>query len=106
MIIDIQEPGQDNYEIRIGIFDMGRFVAWKSKFANPVTTKQFINLFRGNRDMFDSVYSMILAKNLPALPEGIDPFNDHVKNIIMRIRNEAGMLVGTFLDQAYNENRY
>ena len=39
-------------------------------------------------------HSMILAKNLPNLPDGVDPFNDHVKNIMLRIRKEAGMLVG------------
>jgi hypothetical protein len=48
--------------------------------------------------MFDSVYSMILAKNLPNLPEGIDGNNRQVKNIIFKIRTEAGMLVG---QQAY-----
>jgi len=94
VMIPIEEAGQDNYEIRVGLFDKGNFVQWKSKFANPLATKQFINLFRQNRDMFDSVYSMVIAKNLPNLPDGIDPFNDHVKNIILRIRNEAGMLVG------------
>ena len=115
-MIDIEELGQDNFEIRIGQFSKGDLVKWKSKFANPLITRQFINLFKGNREMFDSVYrldvrrtllsdgvfylftyfynSMILAKNLPNLPDGIDPFNDHVKNIILRIRKEAGMLVG------------
>lgn len=56
VIIPIEEAGQDNFEIRIGLFDKGNFVKWKSKFANPLATKQFINLFRQNRDMFDSVY--------------------------------------------------
>ena len=56
VMIDIEEIGQDNYEIRIGQFSKGELVKWKSKFANPITTRQFIDLFRGNRDMFDSVY--------------------------------------------------
>jgi hypothetical protein len=47
---------------------------------------------------------MILAKNLPNLPEGIDPYNDHVKNIILRIRREAGMLVGALALPCINNN--
>ncbi len=96
IVIPIEEKGQDNYEIRIGIYDdnTGELVKWKSRFSNPIATKQFIHLFKQNRDMFDSVYSMILAKHLPNLPEGIDANNKIVKNIIFKIRTEAGMLVG------------
>ncbi|RYH31300.1 hypothetical protein EON65_02955 [archaeon] len=94
IIIPIEEQGQDNYEIRVGLYEMGKLVKWKSKFSNPIATKQFIHLFKTNRDMFDSVYSMLLAKHLPHLPEGIDANNKKVKNIIFRIRLEAGMLVG------------
>jgi hypothetical protein len=94
LIISTEEVGQDNYEIRIGQYENGNLIKWKLKFSNPIATKQFIKLFKKNRDMFDSVYSMILAKNLPALPDGIDANNDQVKNIIYKIRQEAGMLVG------------
>lgn len=93
-IINIEVAGQDNYEIKIGLFSKGVLVKWKSKFSNPIATRQFINLFKKNREMFDSVFSMILAKNLPALPEGIDANNEQVKQIVFKIRNEAGMLVG------------
>ena len=57
-MIDIEELGQDNFEIRIGQFSKGDLVKWKSKFANPLITRQFINLFKGNREMFDSVYRL------------------------------------------------
>lgn len=100
LLLAIEEDGQDNYEIRIGIYDMGTLVKWKSKFSNPIATKQFIHLFRTNRDMFDSVYSMLLAKHLPHLPEGIDANNKKVKSIVFRIRLEAGMLVG---EEAYKQ---
>lgn len=92
--IPIEEENQDNYEIRVGLYDQGQLVSWKVKFSHPIATKQFISLFKANREMFDSVYSMILAKNLPNLPEGIDANNETVKNIVFRIRLEAGMLVG------------
>lgn len=94
VVIPIEEKGQDNYEIRIGVFEHGVFKKWKSKFSNPIMTKQFISLFRHNREMFDSVYSMMLAKHLPLLPDGIDANNARVKKIVFKIRNEAGMLVG------------
>jgi hypothetical protein len=94
LIIAIEVAGQDNHEIKIGVFSKGVLVKWKSKFSNPIATKQFIALFKKNREMFDSVFSMILAKNLPALPEGIDANNEQVKQIVFKIRNEAGMLVG------------
>lgn len=94
LIIPIEEKGQDNFEIRIAVYEHGVFVKWKSKFSNPLATKQFVALFKDNRDMFDSVYSMILAKNLPALPDGIDAGDPQVKQIVFKIRNEAGMLVG------------
>ncbi len=94
LIIKIEVPGQDNFEIKVGLFEKGELVKWKSKFSNPVATRQFINLFKKNREMFDSVFSMILAKNLPNLPEGIDANNEHVKSIVLKIRNEAGLLVG------------
>jgi hypothetical protein len=58
LMIDIEESDQSNYEIRIGQFSKGELVRWKSKFANPITTRQFIDQFRGNRDMFDSVYRL------------------------------------------------
>jgi hypothetical protein len=49
---------------------------------------------------------MILAKNLPALPEGIDANNEHVKAIVLKIRNEAGLLVGEHaLNQAHAQLR-
>jgi len=106
LIINIEVSGQDNFEIKIGIFEKGELVKWKSKFSNPVATRQFINLFKKNREMFDSVFSMILAKNLPALPEGIDANNEHVKSIVLKIRNEAGMLVGEHaLNQAHAQLR-
>lgn len=96
VIIPIEEKGQDNFEIRIGLYseETGELIKWKSRFSNPIATKQFISLFKQNRDMFDSVYSMILAKHLPNLPEGIDANNKQVKQIIFKIRTEAGMLVG------------
>jgi hypothetical protein len=94
VIIPIEEVGQDNYEIRVGVYESGNLVKWKSKFSNPIATKQFIALFKENREMFDSVFSMILAKNLPNLPEGIDGNNQQVKAIVFKIRTEAGMLVG------------
>ncbi len=94
LVIPIEERSQDNYEIRIAVYEHGQFVKWKSKFSNPLATKQFVSLFRDNRDMFDSVYSMMLAKNLPGLPDGIDAADPLVKQIVFKIRNEAGMLVG------------
>jgi hypothetical protein len=68
-LIKIEEPFQDNYEICIGLYEKGKFVRWVNKFSNPLATKQFIKLFKENRDMFDGVYSMILAKNLPNIPD-------------------------------------
>ena len=94
VIIPIEEVGQDSFEIRVGIYDKGELVRWKSKFSNPIATKQFVQLFKQSREMFDSVYSMILAKNLPSLPEGIDANDPKVKQIVFKIRTEAGMLVG------------
>eukprot|EP01039_Chlorochromonas_danica_P001031 gene1031-1118_t len=100
LLIPIEEPDQDNYEIRIGIFEKGELVRWKVKFSHPIATKQFITLFRTHRDMFDSVYSMLLAKHLPNLPEGIDGNNKQVKKIVRRLRMEAGLLVG---EEAYHQ---
>eukprot|EP00595_Chromulina_sp_UTEXLB2642_P002162 CAMPEP_0196767788 /NCGR_PEP_ID=MMETSP1095-20130614/41958_1 /TAXON_ID=96789 ORGANISM="Chromulina nebulosa, Strain UTEXLB2642" /NCGR_SAMPLE_ID=MMETSP1095 /ASSEMBLY_ACC=CAM_ASM_000446 /LENGTH=1228 /DNA_ID=CAMNT_0042136439 /DNA_START=798 /DNA_END=4481 /DNA_ORIENTATION=+ len=93
VIIEIEEVGQPNYEIKIALYDNGEFIRWKSKFSNENATNQFIKLFRQNRDMFDSVYAMIVARNLPNLPEGIDAKNKIVQEIIIKIRNEAGSLV-------------
>jgi hypothetical protein len=75
-ISPLEEVGQDCYEIRIGLYNMGQFVKWVTKFSNPILTKQF------------------MAKNLPKMPEGVDPFNKDVLNIMNRIRRESGMLVG------------
>jgi hypothetical protein len=94
LIIKIEEKGQDNYEIKVGIFEKGELVKWKSKFSHPVATRQFVTLFKKNKEMYDSVFSMILAKNLPSLPDGIDANDENVKAIVFKIRNEAGLLVG------------
>ncbi len=92
--INVEQKGQDFYDIRIGLYDNGHFVKYLSKASNPLATKEFISLFKHNRGMFDSVYSMILAKNLPKLPDGVDQNNDEVRDIIFRIRSEAGGLLG------------
>lgn len=94
VIVPIEEIGQPNYEIRIGKYEKGKFERWKSKFSNENSTKAFIRLFYENKDMFDSMYGMILARNLPNLPEGIDAKNKQVQEIMVKIRSEAGSLVG------------
>jgi hypothetical protein len=93
-IIPIEEQGQPNFEIRIGVYNMGIFLKWKLKYSNPLITKRFISLFHDDPLMYDSVYSMVIAQNLPSVPEGVDRGNLHVKDILTRIRNEAGNLVG------------
>ena len=70
-------------------------VSWKLKFSSPVLTANFVKMFQNSRDMFDSVYSMLIARNLPHLPDGVDPSDPHVKRIVAKIRNEAGSLIGT-----------
>ena len=92
-MIAIEEYGQQNFEIRIGVYDMGHFIKWKLKYSNPLMTKQFIALFEDPK-MFDSVYSMNIAKALPTVPEGVDRNDPGAKAILLRIRNEAGDLVG------------
>jgi hypothetical protein len=99
-ILNIEELGQENFDIRVVIYHDGDFVKYKSISSNPQITKRFIQLFRYNREMFDSVYSMILAKNLPNMPQGVDSSNDDVRDIIFKLRNEAGMLVGLHALQA------
>ena len=71
-MIPVEEEGQDNFEIRIGVYDMGEFKKWKLKYSNPTVTRRFANLFKEDPKMFDSVYSMVVAKNLPNVPEGVD----------------------------------
>ena len=51
-------------------------------------------MFKEDPKMFDSVYSMVVAKNLPSVPEGVDRNDPEVKEILERIRNEAGGLLG------------
>ena len=34
-IIPVEEEGQRNFEIRIGVYDMGKFIKWKLKYSNP-----------------------------------------------------------------------
>lgn len=94
-MIPIEEEGQANLEIRVGIYNMGHFERWKIKYSNPVATKQFVALFKQDRSMFDSVYSMVLARNLPNIPEGVDGTDPDVQAILFRVRNEAGGLLGT-----------
>lgn len=93
VIISIAEVGQINYELCIAVFHKGKFLRWKGKFTNETATKTFIRLFQENRDMFNSIYAMILAKNLPYLPDGIDPKHPIVQEIILKIRNESGALI-------------
>ena len=39
--------GGDNlaYEIRIGIWEKGKFVRWKNNLSNPTATRAFVSLF-------------------------------------------------------------
>jgi len=93
-MIPIEEVGQQNFEVRIGVYEMSKFIKWKLKYSNPLITKRFIALFKENDSMFDSVYSMVIAKNLPQIPEGVDRNHPDVVEILTRIRSEAGNLVG------------
>jgi hypothetical protein len=92
-IIKIEERGQDNYEVKVGVYEKGKLTHWKVKFSHPIATKEFIALFDNNSSMYDSVFSMMLAKNLPDVPDGVDMNNKDVKRIVTRIRDEAGDLV-------------
>lgn len=93
-IIPIETLEQDNFEVRVALYEMGDFKTWKSKYSNPMATRQFVKLFKSNREMFDSVYSMIVAKSLPDIPHGLDDRNEDVLLILEKIRSEAGQLVG------------
>jgi hypothetical protein len=94
LIVSIEESGQDCFEIKVGLFANGRLTEWKSKFANELTTKRFIRLFNEDREMFDSVFSLILAKNLPNVPAGVDPDHKGVQHIVRQLSKESGLLVG------------
>merc|ERR1711871_718813 len=93
-IMRIEEVGQDCYEIRIGVYDMGKFQNWKVKFSNPILTKNFIKMFDKGAEAYDSVFCMAVARALPKMPDGVDPNNPEVKKIMDRIRKEAGGLIG------------
>merc|ERR1711991_1243191 len=93
-IMKIEEVGQDCFEIRIGVYDMGKFVNWKLKFSNPILTKNFVKMFEQGAEAYDGVFSMIVAKSLPKMPDGVDPNNPDVVRIMDRIRREAGDLIG------------
>jgi len=93
-IIPIETLEQDNFEVRVALYQDGEFKEWKSKYSNPMATRQFVKLFKENREMFDSVYSMIVAKSLPDIPHGLDDRNEDVSLILDKIRTEAGLLVG------------
>lgn len=94
-IIPIENIEQDAFEVRVALYEKGQFIQWKSKYTNPMATRQFVTLFQQNREMFDSVYSLIIAKHLPEFPTGLDPTNDDVQWIMDKLRREAGMLIGT-----------
>jgi phage FluMu protein Com len=102
-IIKIEERGQDNFEVKVGVYKNGKLLDWKVKFSHPIATKEFIKLFDDNSAMYDSVYSMMLAKNLPDVPDGVDMNNKDVRRIVTRIRDEAGDLVSEHALQLAHE---
>ena len=80
------------FEIRLGTFEDGALREWR-RVINPQATASFISLYYHDRTHFDGVYSLLLAKNFPHLPSGLDPDNRDVRLIIDRIRREGGSLV-------------
>jgi type IV secretory pathway VirB9-like protein len=46
VIVPIEGTGQSNFKIRIGIYDNGQFIRWKSKLSNESATNTFIRLFK------------------------------------------------------------
>ncbi|CAM9115659.1 unnamed protein product, partial [Ectocarpus fasciculatus] len=89
-----QEVGDEvGYEIQVATYDMGKFLNWATAAVNPNATKQFVRIFQEDREAFDSVYAMILAKYMPKAPNGIDVNHPEVAAILRKIRAESGMLV-------------
>lgn len=71
------------------------FVLLQGPSINPKATWQFHAMYEaGGDEEFDGVQALLLAKNLPFLPPGVDPDNPRVMRVLERIRSEAGELVG------------
>jgi hypothetical protein len=98
------EPGSDEviYEFQTATYDMGKFVSWANSAVNPNATRQFIRIFEEDREAFNSVYAMILAKYMPKTPNGIDAAHPEVVKILARIRAEGGQLVAS---SSYNDSK-
>jgi hypothetical protein len=91
-VLRVDSSNNCESEIRLGQFSGGKLVEWK-RIINKLTTDNFVDMFYRDRGNFDGVYSMIIAKNLPNIPIGLDPDNPDVQMILERIRADGGKLV-------------
>jgi hypothetical protein len=93
----VAEVGEEAWEdeIQTGLWDNGEFVKWLDVPMNPKATAQFCDLFeKAEGEEYNGVLAMLVAKNLPFVPNGVDPKNPRVMRVLERIRCEAGELCG------------
>lgn len=95
LYVFVEDVDQANYEVRVALYEKGQMIKWITEYTNPTATRQFVHLFKQNREMFDSVYALVIAKHLPQYPTGLDTRNEDVQWIMDKLRREAGKLVGT-----------
>jgi hypothetical protein len=48
-----------------------------------------------------SVYAMMLAQNLPNIPDGVDVYNQDVQKILSRIRDESGSAIDRLQNNSF-----
>jgi hypothetical protein len=89
----IPEEQHTEYEVRTGLWESGIFIQWCSAPVYPHATKQFCAMFEDTTsDAYDGVYAMLVTRQLPLLPRGVDETDPRVQRIVTRLADEGGLL--------------
>jgi hypothetical protein len=89
----IPEEQHTEYEIRTGLWESGNFIQWCSAPIYPHATKQFCAMFEDTTsDAYDGVYALLITRQLPLLPRGVDENDPRVIRIVTRLADEGGAL--------------
>lgn len=82
----------DKMATRRGVWNHGHFVRWLSAPVTIAATAEFCARFQAPEDFLD-MYAMLVARQLPALPDGVDAENTRVRTIVAEIVLRAQPLV-------------
>ena len=80
-----EQNERQGFEVRCGVWAQDEFLQWQSPPIYPDATREFLEKFAGDDiDPYDP-FALLISKQLPVLPLGVDPHDIDVQAVISRL---------------------